>query len=118
MPKHPVVYSLSRQSRCHSCDKKLVSGSIVKLKDDNEEKEALCRSCSDLTTLELVGKGNQKITKLATKYSQDLYIVLKWSDMWKCYERIGILAQPTAIDQAESEAGVKLAKRESLAERI
>src|SRR5580658_7044178 len=113
MSKRPVVYSLSRTSRCHNCDKKLVPGSIVKLKDDNEEREALCRNCSGLTSLELVGKGNQKITKLASKYSQELYVVLKWSDMWKCYERIGILAQPKAIDQAQSEAGVTLAKRES-----
>ena len=26
---------------------------------------------------------------------------MKWSDMWKCYERIGILVAPEAVDQAE-----------------
>jgi hypothetical protein len=118
MSKRQNVYSLSRPSRCHNCDQRLVPGAIVKLKSDNEEREALCRTCSGLTELELVLKGNQKITKLASKYSQELYVVLQWSLMWKCYERIGILAQSSAIDQAENESGVKLAKRESLTERI
>ena len=118
MSNRQTVYSLSRPSRCHNCDKRLVPGAIVKLKSENEEKEALCRSCSGLTSLELVPKGNQKITKLATKYSQELYVVLKWSQMWKCYERIGVLAQSSAIDQAENESGAKLLKRETEAERI
>jgi len=95
-----------------------VPGAIVKLRSEKEETEALCRSCSGLTDLELVLKGNQKITKLASKYSQELYVVLQWSQMWKCYERIGILAQSQAIDQAEIEAGAKLGKRETPAERI
>jgi len=108
-----VVYSLSRASRCHGCDKKLPLGEIVKLQKAEEDREALCRTCSKLDDLELIGKGNAKITRLAAKYSTVSYVVMKWSEVWKTYERLGILAEPKAIDKAEEEAQVKLASRES-----
>jgi hypothetical protein len=31
--------------------------------------------------------------------------------MWKCYERIGILVAPEAVDQAEKESGETLKNR-------
>jgi hypothetical protein len=108
-----VVYSLSRASRCHGCDKKLPLGEIVKLQKAEEDREALCRTCSKLDDLELIGKGNAKITRLAAKYSTVSYVVMKWSEVWKTYERLGILAEPKAIDKAEEEAQVKLPNRES-----
>ncbi len=110
-----VVYSLSRASRCHGCDKKIPLGEIVKLQGSEDDREALCRSCSKLDDLELIGKGNAKITRLASKYSTVSYVVMKWSEVWKTYERLGILAEPKAIDKAEEEAQVKLANRESRA---
>ena len=111
------VFSLSRTSRCHNCDRKLAPGDIVKLENSRDDKEALCRSCADLNSLELVLKGNAKISRLANKYSTITYIVMKWSDTWKTYERIGILVKPEAVDQAEAEAGVKLPNREKLGKR-
>jgi hypothetical protein len=108
-----VVYSLSRASRCHGCDKKLVPGEIVKLQKAEEDREALCRSCSKLDDLELIVKGNAKITRLASKYSTISYVVMKWSEVWKTYERLGILAEPRAVDRAEEEAQAKLVNRES-----
>ena len=108
------VYSLSRSSRCHNCDRKLEPGDIVKLENKEEEREALCRKCAGLETLETLLAGNAKITRLAKKYAKNLYVILKWSDMWKCYERIGILVDVAAVDQAEAESGVKLVNREKI----
>jgi len=107
-----VVYSLSRASRCSNCDKKLAVGEIVKLQKAEEDREALCRTCSNLDNHELIGKGNAKITRLAAKYSEVSYVVMKWSEVWKTYERLGILAEPQAVDKAELEAGAKLVNRE------
>ncbi len=103
--KKNTVFALSRASRCHACDKKLVRGDIVKLENSKDDTEALCRSCAQLDAYQLVGKGSAKITRLATKYSKVTYVVLQWSDTWKCYERVGILAEPQAVHQAEKESG-------------
>ncbi len=105
------VFSLSRASRCHACDVKLQPGQLVKLEKANDEKEALCSSCAKLDRLELVLKGNAKISRLASKISPQTFIVMKWSDMWKCYERIGILVTPQAVDQAEKDSGEILKNR-------
>ena len=106
------LFCLSRPSRCHGCDKKLLPGEIVKLENSRDDREALCRKCAQLNALELVLKGNAKISRLANKYSTVSYIVMKWSDTWKCYERMGILVTPDAVDRAELEVGVKLQNRE------
>jgi hypothetical protein len=106
-----VVYSLSRPSRCHGCDRKLIAGEIVKLKDAQDDKEAFCFSCAELDAFEVVAKGNAKITRLAIKYSSISYIVMQWSDTWKCYERVGILATGEAIDRAQLESGMQLPQR-------
>ncbi len=102
--KKNTVFALSRASRCHGCDKKLVRGDVVKLENAKDDTEALCRSCADLDAFVLVGKGSAKVTRLATKYSKVSYVVLQWSDTWKCYERVGILAEPAAFDQAIKES--------------
>jgi hypothetical protein len=99
-----VVFALSRPSRCYGCDKKLLVDEIVKLKESGDETEVLCSPCSGLSTFALVPKGNAKVTRLAKKYSKVHYAVVKWSALWKCYERIGILAERAAIDQAQTEA--------------
>ncbi len=110
-----IVFALSRASRCHACDRKLSPGEIVKLENAKDDREALCRNCAQLTALELVLKGNAKISRLASKYSETSYIVMKWDDTWKCYQRIGILASRESVDRAEKEAGVKLSNRETRA---
>lgn len=107
------VYSLTRPSRCHSCDKRLMPGDIVKLTDGKEDREAFCRACSHLDKLEVLLSGNAKITRLATKYSTAKYVVMKWSEMWKTYERVGIMVDSQSIDKAEAECGIKLQNRES-----
>ena len=109
-----LVYALSRPSRCYGCDRRLEVGEIVCLKSSDIDKEVFCRKCAGLDKLELVGKGNQKITRLACKYSQSSFVVMQWSELWKCYERVGILAESAAIDKAEAEAGAKLPARNSM----
>lgn len=93
----------------------MLPGEIVKLENSKDEREAFCRTCAKLDSFELVPKGNAQISRLASKYSQVSYIVMKWSDTWKTYERIGIMAAPEAVDQAEAEAGVNLPQREKRA---
>jgi hypothetical protein len=99
-----VVFVLSRPARCYGCDKKLLVDQFVKLKEAGNETEVLCSPCAGLATFALVPKGNAKITRLAKKYSKVHYAVVKWSELWKCYERIGILAERAAIEQAQMEA--------------
>jgi len=99
-----VVFALSRPSRCYACDKKLLVDEIVRLKESGDEAEVLCCTCAGLDAFALVPKGNAKITRLAKKYSQVHYAVVKWSELWKCYERIGILAEKPALEQARKEA--------------
>lgn len=105
-----VVYSLSRASRCHNCDKKMNVGEIVKLETGKDETEALCGACAQLDALEMIGKGNAKVTRLATKYSTTSFVVLKWSELWKSYERVGTLVEKQALVQAMKENESKAAK--------
>ena len=112
MSKLLPVYLLTRPSRCHGCDKRLLPGDIVKLEEGKEDREAFCCGCSRLDALEVLLSGNAKITRLATKHATTKYVVMKWSDMWKTYERVGIMVDRQAIDQAEAECGIKLQNRE------
>lgn len=110
--KAPAVYLLTRASRCYNCDSKLEAKSIVQLKQSEDEREVLCRKCAGLDSLEFLGSGNTKITQLAKKYSTKTYVVMQWSELWKCYERQGLLLESPAIDKAETELGLKANTRE------
>lgn len=98
------VYSLSRPSRCYGCDQKLMPGNIVTLKNSEQETEVLCRTCSGLDTLEALPSGNAVVTRLAKKYSKEKYVIMQWSSLWKCYERVGLLVEPQAIERARKES--------------
>ncbi len=98
-----IAYCLSRKSRCYRCDKMLEKGSIAQLVHGSEDREVLCAQCAGIDTLEALPKGNAKLTRLASKYSQVKYSLLKWSELWKAYERQGLLLEPQAIKQAKEE---------------
>lgn len=98
-----TVYELSRASRCHNCDAKLEAGQIVRLENRDDDREALCAKCSQLDKLVIVPSGNSNMTRLATKYSDICFSIMKWSELWKCYERRGIMVTAEAFQQAESE---------------
>jgi hypothetical protein len=110
--KDPIVYALSKPSRCFGCDLRLLENSIVKLQNTDNDREVLCRICAELETLEVLPSGNAAITRLAKKYSKTRFVIVKWSETWKCYERQGLLLEPQAIDRAEQESGQKLAQRQ------
>jgi hypothetical protein len=112
--KKAAVYALSRSSRCYACDRKLAVDEIVQLKNNDEDREVVCQKCAGLGHLEVLLSGNTKITKLAGKYSTVQFNIMKWSDLWKCYERKGILVEPSAINQAEEELGFKLQNRQGV----
>ncbi|HEY9792940.1 MAG TPA: hypothetical protein V6D22_21240 [Candidatus Obscuribacterales bacterium] len=107
--KAPSVYSLSKASRCYNCDKKQDVGAIVKLqRAGQEDQELLCRDCAGLGTYIVLPAGNAAATKLAAKYSSDHYIIMKWSELWKCYERQGLLIDRATATRLEQELGIKI----------
>src|SRR5215471_113784 len=101
--KDPIVYELSRSSRCHNCDTSLAIGDIVKLKDNDEEREVLCKRCAKLDDLEKLPSGNAVLTRLASKHSAVRFVVMRWSELWKCYERQGVLVERSALERAKAE---------------
>lgn len=101
--KKETVYELSKPSRCHNCDTKLDVGQIVRLQDKEDEREALCRKCAGLGDMVVVPAGNAQLTRLASKYSDPVYTIMRWSELWKCYERKGIMVSADAFAKAEAE---------------
>lgn len=70
-----------------------------------DEREVFCRKCAGLEEMEVLRSGNAQITRLAKKYSSRHFVVLKWSELWKTYERQGLLVETDALKQAREEAG-------------
>lgn len=108
--KNEIVYELSRSARCFNCDQKLNAGELVRIQQgqaseysDEREKEVRCLSCAGLSQMATVSSGNAKLTKLSKKYSKTCFVIMKWSDLWKTYERRGILAESQAVDKAKQE---------------
>ena len=66
-----------------------------------EEPGPLCLDCADLGQLEFLPSGDAALTRRARRASTLSAVVLQWSRARKRYERQGILAEPTAIEQAE-----------------
>jgi len=95
---------LARDSRCHACDRKLAAGELVRLRKRDDEDEVLCRPCAGLDHLELLLTGDAAVTRLASKYSGVRFVVVKWDEMWKTYERKGVLVEPEALARARREA--------------
>jgi hypothetical protein len=106
--KEPSVFALIRQSRCYNCDRKLEPAEIVKLQNGVDEREVLCRSCAGLENFVAVPAGNAQVTRLAKKYSPIRYVIMKWSQLWKCYERQGLLVEQQAAEKIEAELGIKI----------
>lgn len=102
--RDPVVYALSRPSRCHNCDARLSVNDIVKLQNKEDDREVLCRQCSGLADYTFVAKGNAALTRDATKLSPTRFVVMKWSELWKCYEREGILVETKALEEVNKSA--------------
>lgn len=103
--KENTLYALSRSSRCYGCDSALAIDDIVRLAKKQDESEVYCLRCSDLADYVFLPKGNSNITRLAKKYAQSPWVIVKWSEIWKTYERQGILVDQQAAARAKDEAG-------------
>jgi hypothetical protein len=99
----PRVYSLSRASRCYGCDAKLASGALIKLRDDKDEREVLCQQCAGLSDYQVLPAGNAKLTRKAAKESENCFAIMKWSELWKCYERQGLLIEKSTLERLQKE---------------
>jgi hypothetical protein len=77
---------------------------------------ALCIDCADLGHLEFLPSGDAALTRRATKASRLSAVVVRWSARRRRYERQGILAEFSAIEQAAqeclSDADVRTRRRE------
>lgn len=82
----------------------MMPGDIAKLLDKEDEREVYCLKCVKIDHLQVLPPGNAKVTKLAKKYSQTCFLIMKWSQMWKCYERSGLLVEQDALQRARNEA--------------
>ncbi|HLK68736.1 MAG TPA: DUF2293 domain-containing protein [Bryobacteraceae bacterium] len=94
-----VVFLPRRDTACSECGVEIESGELLAM----EEGQPLCMACAGLGDLEFLGRGDAALTRRATKYSKTRAVVVEWSRSRKRYERQGILAEPTAIQQAEAE---------------
>lgn len=101
--KDPALYMLARASRCCGCDRKLPVNELARLSKKENEEEVHCTSCAGLSHLEFLPTGNAALTKSAKKYSKERFVVFKWSDLWKSYERKGMMLEKEAIRKAEAE---------------
>lgn len=104
------VFALTRPSRCYSCDGKQTPGDLVRLKEGQDELEVLCGHCAGLDSFAIVPAGNAKMTRLAKKQASACYIILKWSELWKTYERQGLLIDAEAAVKIEKETGAKFVR--------
>ncbi len=102
------IYALSRTSRCYECDQKLEIDALVLLKIEKDDREVSCHKCAGLADYVMVPSKNARVTNVAKKLAQDLYVIMKWSELWKSYERQGILIDPKAAKQVEAELGIQL----------
>ena len=95
-----LAFFVRRDTTCGECSCELPHGSMITLQ---KEKGALCLSCADLDHLDYLSRGDAALTRRSRKYSRLSAVVLEWSRTRKRYERQGILAEPKAIEQAETE---------------
>ncbi|MCB0210516.1 MAG: DUF2293 domain-containing protein [Anaerolineae bacterium] len=95
-----TVFISSRDSTCAECGEALGRPAWITLDDD---KKALCLSCSDLDHLVYLPAGDAALTRRSRKHSTLSAVVVEWSKRRKRYERQGVLVESAALEQAEQE---------------
>jgi hypothetical protein len=95
----PVVFQILRDSECSECGTEIAQGSFL----SKEAEQALCLSCSHFDVLEFLPPGDAALTRRATKYSERMAVVVRFSRSRGRYERQGILVERTALEKAERE---------------
>jgi hypothetical protein len=112
-PPQLVVYQILREAVCSECGAELEPGSLL----FKEAEQPLCLDCSGLGGMEFLAAGDVALTRRATKYSQRVAVVVRFSRSRKRYERQGILAETEALGRAERECLDDAAARARDAER-
>lgn len=83
---------------CSECRDEFGAGAVLMMQDAGPH----CMDCADLGHLEYLPAGNAALTRRAKRLSAVSVVVVRWSRSRKRYERQGILAEPAAIEQAET----------------
>ena len=99
-PNEIVVFMIRRDTQCAECGDELGRGRLLRV----ENGKALCLECADLDHLEFLPRGDTAVTRRASRYTKLRAVVVEWSRTRKRYERQGILAEPEAIERAETES--------------
>lgn len=99
-----MLFALTNPARCYNCDRRLLKDEIAKVENEKDDRDVNCLRCAGLEQLAFLASGNATLTRLAKKYSKQLYVVVKWSETWKCYERQGLLVEEEALERAQKEA--------------
>jgi hypothetical protein len=83
--------------------------------------QPLCMTCADMDHLVFLPAGDAALTRRAKKASRLSAVVVQWSKSRKRYERQGILAEETALEEAEqqclSDSDARMRRRERDRER-
>lgn len=107
----PVVFMNLRDAQCSECGAEIEQGSMLLL----EAEQPLCLPCARFGDLEFLPSGDTALTRRATKYSERVAVVVRFSRARKRYERQGILVEDAALEKAEQEcvqdAGERAAAR-------
>jgi hypothetical protein len=110
-----VVVSALRDWSCASCGSD--EGDLLVMDD----RGPICMACADLAHLVFLPRGDTALTRRARKHSRLSAVVVRFSRARGRYERQGVLVEPGALAQAETEclgdAEVRARRREREAER-
>jgi hypothetical protein len=103
----PVVFEILRDSQCAECGTTLDRGSFLLMEAD----QPLCLACAALADLEYLPAGDTALTRRATKHSERIAVVVRFSRTRGRYERQGILVELAALEKAEQECVADAADR-------
>ena len=98
-PPDLVVIAASNPWTCTQCRRECSVGALLMMEDSGP----YCMDCALLGHLEYLPAGNAALTRHAKRLSDLSAVIVRWSRSRKRYERQGILADPAAIEQAETE---------------
>lgn len=98
-PPDLVVIAASNPWTCTQCRRECSAGALLLMEGPGPH----CMDCAHLGHLEYLPAGNAALTRHAQRLSDLSAVVVRWSRSRKRYERQGILADPAAFEQAETE---------------
>ncbi|MFW5738917.1 MAG: hypothetical protein ACOC1F_00980 [Myxococcota bacterium] len=106
-PNDQVVFSIVKPTRCATCARELGAGFLIMLVDG----EPRCLPCLGLGHLVLLYAGNAKLTRRASKLSSVRYEVRRFSRARRRFERIGIVVEEKALDEAQAQCAAEETRR-------